>query len=181
MVKWSNGDFEVEVTSIVSSFLWSLHLLRLHVPGYLSPMEWIVLRLQWKSRIGTTREADLYGTNAPFSNSNGVDVVHMQISGNQNQVDILIPAVPQGPETQYEHTLPQASQWCVTALKLGIMGDCSENIEDPTYNANGVDPNAIRVYGFEAFQFHSTSPYQNIIKISTSDGKTTHCTKNTTQ
>ena len=122
---------------------------------------------------------DLYGANAPFSRSNGVDVVHLMVEGNQNEVisSFLLFHKVQKPNTNAYVTTGFAV--VRDGTKVTIMGDCSEDITDSIYNANGVDPTAIRVYGFEAFDFHSISDYQNIMKISTSDGKTSQCTKDT--
>ena len=92
---------------------------------------------------------DLYGDNAPFSDSNGVDVVHVMVEGNQNGVisSFLLFHKVQKPNTNAYVTTGFAV--VRDGTKVTIMGDCSSNIEDAASNVNGVDPNAIRVYGFE--------------------------------
>ena len=69
--------------------------------------------------------SNLYGTNAPFSYSNGVDVVHMHISGDEGNVisSFLLFHKVQKPNTNAYVTTGFAV--VRDGTKVTIMGDCS--------------------------------------------------------
>lgn len=177
-VVWSAGSFEVAIANLISSFTM-VTTNAAHVIG-----ERIAV---WDASIGENGDYgvsytsivlnvnSLFGLHCPFDN----DEVVMMSWGVQGSVitSFLVFHKVQQPGTNALVTTGFADLFDVS--KNAFMGDYSENIESSSYNVNGVDPAAIRVYGMQLFMFYSIAAFPNIIKISTTDGINTAVTKTT--
>lgn len=119
----------------------------------------------------------LYGIKCPFTNNGTTNVVKMLTSGKKgNSVSsFLLFHKVEAPDS--DSLMRTGFAVVRQSSRVQTMGPYTNKIDDPKYNAQGVGADAIRVYGFESFEFLSHYDTHNILKIETTDGVNTKATK----
>jgi hypothetical protein len=182
-VVWSPGTFEVEVTLIISGFLLTPHSTIYSV--YVTVAKWDGAAYDYSGNQGLVLSVDaLYGPNCPFSNTGGVNVVNLYSS--QPTVLTIINWFLLFHKVQQPNTDPYVTTGFGVVrdtTRATTMSTFTDDITSSSYNVNGVDPQAVRVYGMEVMTFKvstSQTPNPNTLKVSTTDGINAETVKATT-
>jgi hypothetical protein len=148
-VVWSAGNFEVAATSLISSFSM-ITLNNYHrVGGRIA--EWDASLGDYGALYSTSIVLvdvnSLYGLHCPFTNDGGTDKVIMTTWGTIGSVvtSFLVFHKVQQPGTNALVTTGFGD--VRDDSRIPFIGDYSDNIASSSYNVNGVDPTATRVYG----------------------------------
>lgn len=146
-VVWSAGSFEVVVTSILSSFSMVPSTWTHKVDTMLAAWSLTFEAYKAHPAILILDVNSLYGLQCPFADDGGTDKVVLTTWGTPGSVIKSFLAF-------HKVQQPGTNALVITGFESVrgsshnmIMGDYSDNIANSSYNVNGVDPTAVRVYG----------------------------------